>query len=44
MGFDVWIGDVGAVVETPADEGLGMADLVDEVFGVAWVRAGWMDE
>lgn len=43
VGVDVGIGDVGAVVERPADEGLGVADLVDEVVRVAWVGTRWMD-
>lgn len=43
VGVDVGIGDVGAVFERPADEGLGVADLVDEVVRVAWVGTRWMD-
>ena len=38
--FDVWIGDVGAVVETPLDESVGGAELVDGVVGAAKERGG----
>ena len=39
MFFDVWIRDMGAVIETPSDQPLGGADLVDEVFGITGVGA-----
>lgn len=39
-GFGGGVGDVGAVRETPGDEGGGGAELVDEIFGVVGVGTG----